>query len=115
MDEKKEWLLPSQELKHAEDYGALFARSRAFAAVLKDCPLDSAPARLAAVVLAGRSFANVFRTRAQRLWLNVPDQDLGPTLEHHRLMLSRADQEVEQSRRWGALAKTLAERPSFSP
>src|ERR1700712_4588435 len=71
-----------------------------------DAPIDTA-----AVVLAGRSFANVFRTRAQRLWLNVPDQDLGPTLEHHRLMLIRADQEVEQSRRWGALAKTLGDRP----
>ncbi|MDB4977673.1 MAG: hypothetical protein JWN48_6014 [Myxococcaceae bacterium] len=73
-----------------------------------DAPIDTA-----AVVLAGRSFANVFRTRAQRLWLNVPDTD-GPTpvLDHHRLMLVRADAEVEQSRRWGALAKTLGDRPS---
>ncbi|MDB4986201.1 MAG: hypothetical protein JWN04_1379 [Myxococcaceae bacterium] len=74
-----------------------------------DAPIDTA-----AVVLAGRSFANVFRTRAQRLWLNVPDTDgPGPTLEHHRLLLARADQEVEQSRRWGALAKTLGDRPSL--
>jgi hypothetical protein len=69
----------------------------------------------AAVVLAGRSFANVFRTRAQRLWLTVPDQDgPGPVLEHHKLLLARAEQEVEQSRRWGALAKTLADRPSLT-
>ena len=72
-----------------------------------DAPIDTA-----AVVLAGRSFANVFRTRAQRLWLSVPDQDGPGTLdEHHRLMLARADHEVEQSRRWGALAKTLGDRP----
>ena len=72
-----------------------------------DAPIDTA-----AVVLAGRSFANVFRTRAQRLWLSVPDQD-GPRAlhEHHRVLLARADQEVEQSRRWVALAKTLGDRP----
>ncbi len=31
----------------------------------------------AAVVLAGRAFANAHRQRAERLWLSVPDQD-GP-------------------------------------
>lgn len=71
-----------------------------------DAPIDTA-----AVVLAGRSFSSVFRQRAERLWLSVPDADLpGPELEHHRTMRERADQEVEQSRRWGALAKTLANR-----
>jgi hypothetical protein len=66
----------------------------------------------AAVVLAGRSFSNVFRQRAQRLWLSVPDQDIpGPKHEHHRFVLARADQEAELSRRWGALAKTLASNP----
>jgi hypothetical protein len=72
-----------------------------------DEPIDTA-----AVVLAGRSFANVFKQRAQRLWLSVPDQDIpGAQLEQHRFVLARAEQEVEQSRRWGALAKTLADRP----
>ncbi len=62
----------------------------------------------AAVVLAGRSFANVFRQRAQRLWLSVPDQE-GPLAkpEQHRFVLVRADQEAELARRWGALSKTL--------
>ena len=68
-----------------------------------DAPIDTA-----AVVLAGRSFANVFRQRAERLWLSVPDRDMpGPQLEHHRFVLERADQEAEQSRRWGALSKAL--------
>lgn len=73
-----------------------------------DEPIDTA-----AVVLAGRSFANVFKQRAQRLWLSVPDQDMpGGQVAQHRFVLARADQEVEQSRRWGALAKTLADRPA---
>lgn len=64
----------------------------------------------AAVVLAGRAFSNVFKQRAHRLWLSVPDQDMpGTQVEQHRFVLARADQEVEQSRRWGALAKTLAD------
>ena len=71
-----------------------------------DAPIDTA-----AIVLAGRSFSNVFRQRAERLWLSVPDGDMpGPKLEHHRFVLERADQEAEQSRRWGALAKALASR-----
>jgi hypothetical protein len=62
----------------------------------------------AAVVLAGRSFANVFRQRAQRLWLSVPDPDApGPKAGQNRFVLVRADQEAELARRWGALAKTL--------
>jgi hypothetical protein len=69
----------------------------------------------AAVVLAGRSFANVFRQRAQRLWLSVPDQDApGPKQEQHRFVLVRADQEAELARRWGALAKTLTARQARS-
>lgn len=68
-----------------------------------------APIDTAAVVLAGRAFANVFRQRAQRLWLSVPDQD-GPDrkMKHHRIILERADYEASLSQRWGALAKTLA-------
>jgi hypothetical protein len=73
-----------------------------------DAPIDTA-----AVVLAGRSFANVFKQRAQRLWLSVPDEDApGAPAAQHRFVLARADQEVEQSRRWGALAKTLGDRPT---
>jgi hypothetical protein len=72
-----------------------------------DAPIDTA-----AVVLAGRSFSNVFRQRAQRLWLSVPDQDMpGPKQEHHRFVLARADQEAELARRWGALSKTLSSNP----
>jgi hypothetical protein len=68
-----------------------------------DSPIDTA-----AVVLAGRAFANTFRQRAERLWLSVPDQDgPGPKLKHHQYMLERANQDAERSRRWAALAKTL--------
>lgn len=73
-----------------------------------DEPIDTA-----AVVLAGRAFANVFKQRAQRIWLSVPDQDgPGEKQDNHRFMLARADSEVESSRRWGALSKTLAARPA---
>jgi hypothetical protein len=66
----------------------------------------------AAVVLAGRAFSNMFRTRAQRLWLSVPDQDgPEPHMKHHTYILQRADQDAERSRRWGALAKTLTVKP----
>ena len=65
----------------------------------------------AAVVLAGRAFANVFRQRAQRLWLSVPDQDgPGPTTQYEQQVLARAEQDAENSRRWGALAQTLSVR-----
>jgi hypothetical protein len=71
-----------------------------------------APIDTAAVVLAGRAFSNVFRQRAQRIWLSVPDPDgPGPKQDHHRFMLARADQEVESGRKWGALSKTLSTRP----
>jgi hypothetical protein len=66
----------------------------------------------AAVVLAGRAFSNMFRSRAQRLWLSVPDQDgPEPHMKHHTYILQRADQDAERSRRWGALAKTLTLKP----
>ena len=67
----------------------------------------------AAVVLAGRAFSHMFRQRAQRLWLSVPDQEgPEPKLKHHGFILERADQDAERSRRWGALAKTLTVRPT---
>ncbi len=66
----------------------------------------------AAVVLAGRAFSHMFRQRAQRLWLSVPDQDgPEPHMKHHGYILQRAEQDAERSRRWGALAKTLTNRP----
>lgn len=66
----------------------------------------------AAVVLAGRAFSHMFRQRAQRLWLSVPDQDgPEPLMKHHDYILQRADQDAERSRRWGALSKTLTNRP----
>lgn len=67
----------------------------------------------AAVVLAGRAFSNMFRQRAQKLWLRVPDQEgPEPVMLHHRYMLQRAEQDAEMGRRWGALAKTLALAPA---
>ena len=73
-----------------------------------DAPIDTA-----AVVLAGRAFANMLRQRAQRLWLSVPDQDgPGPHLLHHQYILDRANEDAEKSRRWAALSKTLLAHPS---
>jgi alkylhydroperoxidase family enzyme len=67
----------------------------------------------AAVVLTGRAFANMFRQRAERLWLSVPDQDGPEPLRlHQRFILERADLEAERSKRWAALAKTLTMRPT---
>jgi hypothetical protein len=72
-----------------------------------DAPIDTA-----AVVLAGRAFANMFRQRAERLWLSVPDQDgPQPLMLHQRFMLERADQDAERAKGWAALAKTLSSHP----
>jgi hypothetical protein len=71
-----------------------------------------APIDTAAVVLAGRAFANMFRQRAERLWLSVPDQDgPEPLMLHQRFILERADQDAERAKGWAALAKTLSTRP----
>jgi hypothetical protein len=73
-----------------------------------DAPIDTA-----AVVLAGRAFANMLRQRAERLWLSVPDQDgPEPRMRHHTYILERADRDAENSRRWGALSKTLVVHPA---
>jgi hypothetical protein len=67
----------------------------------------------AAVVLAGRAFSNNFRQRAERLWLSVPDQDGPEPLRlHQRMILERAELDAESSKRWSALAKTLATDPT---
>jgi len=67
----------------------------------------------AAVVLAGRAFSNAHRQRAERLWLSVPDQDGPEPLKlHQRYILERADLEADLSKRWAALAKTLASQPA---
>jgi hypothetical protein len=67
----------------------------------------------AAVVLAGRAFSNAHRQRAERLWLSVPDQDGPEPLRlHQRFILERAELEAERSKRWAALAKTLAAKPA---
>ena len=76
-------------------------------------PSPEAPVDTAAIVLAGRAFSSMFRTRAHNLLLRVPDEDgPEPLMLHHRYMLQRADQDAEMSRRWAALAKTLANEPA---
>lgn len=61
-----------------------------------------------AVVLVGRSFASMYRHRAQRLWLRIPDADgPEPMRLHHRYMADRARQDADQGKRWTALSKTL--------
>jgi hypothetical protein len=73
-----------------------------------DVPVDTA-----AVVLAGRAFANMLRQRAQRLWLSVPDQDgPEPKMLHHAYILERANRDAEVGKRWSALAKTLLVHPA---
>lgn len=64
----------------------------------------------AAVVLVGRAIARHHRTRAQRLWLQLPDPDglEGVNLrKHERFMLERADRENRDADRWRALTEVL--------
>jgi hypothetical protein len=74
----------------------------------REAPIDTA-----AVVLAGRAFSNLYRQRAQRLWLSIPDpHGVSPQPDQHRSVLTQADHEAELSRRWGALARALVTVPS---
>jgi hypothetical protein len=76
-------------------------------------PLPSdfaAPIDVAGAVLVGRAYAEAHRKRAQTLWLQIPDEDGPEPLRlHHRYMADRARSDADQSRRWSALAKALAD------
>ena len=65
-----------------------------------------------AAVLVGRAFSRMYKTRAQRLWLRVPDAEGGEQRLHHRYMAERAQQDLDQGKRWAALAKTLVSLPA---
>ncbi len=70
----------------------------------------SRPLDTAAVVLAGRSLANLHRCRAQRLFARVPIPDTGrPLMLHEQYLLDRAKYDSNVSRRWAALAKTFVQ------
>lgn len=62
----------------------------------------------AAVIVVGRALGDHFRTRAQRLLLQVPDED-GPEQQrlHHLIMTERAAQDRDESLRWFAFARTV--------
>lgn len=69
----------------------------------------NAPIDTAAVVLIGRAYAEAHRVRARKLWLQLPDTD-GPErwMKHHQFLADQAQRDAEMSKRWAALAKTLA-------
>ncbi len=66
-----------------------------------------APVDTAACILVGRAMANHHRDRAQRVWLELPDQDVDPWLKHHHIMAARAREDAALSKRWDALAVRL--------
>lgn len=68
-----------------------------------DAPVDGA-----AVIIVARALANQHRRRAQRLWLEIPDEDGPERLRlHHKYMAERAKRDAEIARRWSALATTI--------
>jgi len=67
-----------------------------------------APVDVPGCVVVSRAMAFYHRRRAEKLWLELPDQD-GPVewRAHHHMMNERAQSESERSKRWGALAARL--------
>lgn len=69
-----------------------------------------APVDAAAVIVVGRALGDHYKTRAQRLLLQVPDED-GPEPHrlHHRIMIERAAQDRSDSQKWFAFARAVLE------
>ncbi len=58
--------------------------------------------------MVGRTISEHHRTKAHRLWLDVPDPDGPEPLRlHHRYMLDRAERSRREAERWAKLAKAL--------
>ena len=69
---------------------------------------EMAPIDTAAVVVVGRALGDYYRTKAQRLLLQVPDSD-GPEPQrlHHRIMAERAELDRAESLRWLEFARLV--------
>lgn len=71
---------------------------------------DQAPIDAAAVIVVGRALGDHYKLRAQRLLLQVPDEDgPEPLRMHHRIMVERAAQDRGDSQRWFAFARAILE------
>lgn len=70
----------------------------------------SAIVDVAAVVVVSRALADHYRTRSQRLLLQVPDSD-GPEQQrlHHRIMIERAAEDRRAAQNWGRFARSILE------
>jgi hypothetical protein len=69
-----------------------------------------APIDVAAVIVVGRALGDEYRTRAQRLLLQVPDEDGPERLRlHHRIMIERAAQDRGDSQRWFTFSRAMLE------
>jgi hypothetical protein len=62
-----------------------------------------------AVVLVGRALADLYRKRAQKLYLRVREGRAQSLMVHEQLMLERANYDTEVARRWSVLSKTLVQ------
>lgn len=70
----------------------------------------AAPVDAAAVIVVGRALGDHYKTRAQRLLLQVPDEDGPEQLRlHHRIMVERAAQDRSDSQKWFAFARAVLE------
>lgn len=68
----------------------------------------AAPVDTAAVIVVGRALGEQYKVRAQRLLLQVPDEDgPEPLRMHHRMMVERAAQDRADSQRWFAFARAV--------
>lgn len=69
---------------------------------------------VAAVVVVSRALADHYRTRSQRLLLQVPDSD-GPEEQrlHHRIMIERAAEDRRAAQNWGGFARTMLDAISY--
>lgn len=64
----------------------------------------------AAVIVVGRALGEQYKVRAQKLLLQVPDEDGPEPLRlHHRMMVERAAQDRADSQRWFAFARAVLE------
>ena len=69
---------------------------------------DGAPIDTAAVVVVGRALGDYYRTKAQRLLLQVPDADAkAPRKLHEQIMAERADLDRAESQRWLSFARLV--------
>lgn len=63
---------------------------------------------VAAVIVVGRALGDHYRTRAQRLLLQVPDEDgPEPLRVHHRILAEKAREDRADSQRWFAFARAV--------